>query len=68
MRGRFPGLVFSTHVYAQDPDLRAVVANGQRLMEGGRIDGAVVRAITETGAVVEFEGYLVDIPIIAEWQ
>ncbi|MDH3644635.1 MAG: hypothetical protein OES38_21185, partial [Gammaproteobacteria bacterium] len=27
VRARFPGLAFSTHIYADDPSLRAVVAN-----------------------------------------
>lgn len=65
---RFPGLAFSTHVYAEDPSLRAVVINGTRLTEGDAIDGTVIEQITETGVLVAFEDYLVEIPVIAQWQ
>ena len=35
-RQRFPELEFSTHIYADDADLRAIVVNGTRLEEGDR--------------------------------
>ena len=68
VRARFPGLVFSTHIYAEDPSLRAVVANGKRMVEGDEIDGAGVTQITESGVVLAFENYLIEIPIVAEWE
>ncbi|MFP6837665.1 MAG: general secretion pathway protein GspB [Pseudomonadales bacterium] len=67
-RKRFPGLVFSTHIWADDPGLRAVVANGRRLVEGDEIDGVAVHRITENGVILSFENYLVEIPVVAEWQ
>jgi len=67
-RKRFPGLAFSTHIYADDPSLRAVVANGHRLLEGDEIDGVAVERITEDGVIVTFENYLVEIPVVADWQ
>ncbi len=39
VRQRFPGIAFSTHIYSADADLRAIVANGERLTEGERIRG-----------------------------
>jgi general secretion pathway protein B len=68
IRGRFPGLAFSTHIYAEDPSLRAVVANGRRLLEGDEIGGAAVQRITDNGVVMAFENYLVEIPIVADWE
>lgn len=67
-KGRFPGLAFSTHVYAEDAYLRAVVANGTRLQEGDRLDSVTVEEITEEGVIVAFENYLVEIPVIESWQ
>jgi hypothetical protein len=67
-RERFPDLAFSTHIWADDPGLRAVVANGNRLVEGDEIDGVAVERITEVGVIVSFENYLVEIPVVADWQ
>lgn len=67
-RARFPGIAFSTHIYAEDVDLRAVVANGQRLVEGDRIRGLRVAEITETGVVLGFESYEVEVPIVTDWD
>lgn len=68
VRRRFPELNFSTHVYADDPDLRAIVVNGTRLMEGDRIGNVTVREITEDGAVFAFEGRLVAVPVLEDWN
>jgi general secretion pathway protein B len=68
VRARFPGLAFSTHIYADDPSLRAIVANGERLAEGDEIGNATVAQITEQGVIVEFERYLVEIPVVSEWD
>lgn len=67
-RARFPGLAFSTHIYADDPSLRAVVVNGRRLTEGDATAGATLEHVTATGVVMEFENYLVEIPVIDDWQ
>lgn len=65
-RARFPGLAFSTHIYGEDADLRAIVANGERLQEGDRIRGLEIVEITETGVVLAFEHYRVSVPIVAD--
>jgi general secretion pathway protein B len=66
-RSRFPGIVISTHVYAEDPALRAIVANGTRLQEGDRVAGLLIREIREDGVVLEFEPYLVEVPVFSDW-
>lgn len=68
VRARLPGLAFSTHVYAEDADLRAVVANGRRLVEGDRLSGVGIHAITETGVVLTFENYLIEVPVFTDWD
>ncbi len=67
-RARFPTLDFSTHLYASDAQLRAVVMNGQRLQEGERYGELELEEITETGVVLRFEGYLVSVPVLDDWQ
>ena len=67
-RGRFPGLVFSTHIYADDPSLRALVVNGTRMIEGDRYEALELREITEEGAVFAFEEYLVSVSVIDTWD
>lgn len=68
VRNRLPGLAFSTHVYASDPELRAVVVNGQRLVEGDRLDSLRLQEITETGVILRFENYLVAVPVLEDWE
>ncbi len=67
-RREFPQLVFSTHVYADDPALRAVVVNGQRLTEGNSLGGLYLNEITENGVVFATGDYLVDIAVLDDWQ
>ena len=48
---------FSTHVYADDRDLRAVTLDGRRLTEGDLIEpGMHLVEITETGVIVDYHG------------
>jgi general secretion pathway protein B len=67
LREAFPQLSFSTHVYADDPTLRAVVVNGTRLEEGDSLEGLVVQEITPDGAVFAYDRYLVSVPVLANW-
>lgn len=67
-RRRFPGIAFSTHIYSEDPELRAVVANGQRRQEGQRIRGLEILQITQDGVVLEFEDKRVKVPLAVDWD
>lgn len=67
-RARFPELAFSTHIYADDPNLRAVVVNGTRLVEGDALAGMRVHEITAAGAVFAFEDQLVSIAVLEDWN
>jgi len=68
VRRRFPTLSFSTHIYADEPDLRAVVVNGRRLVEGDQLGALTLERITEDGAVFLFEGRQVEIGVLEEWD
>lgn len=68
VRVRVPGLLFSTHVYSEEADLRAVVANGRRLVEGDRFGALTLVEVTATGVVMRFETYLIEIPIVGLWE
>ena len=67
-RARFPELSFSTHIYADDADLRAIVVNGTRLEEGDRLGNLSLSEITEDGAVFRFEGRLVQVSVLDGWN
>jgi general secretion pathway protein B len=67
-RQRFPDLEFSTHVYADDADLRAIVVNGTRLLEGDRLGNLRLHEITEEGAVFRFEDRLVSVSVLDAWN
>lgn len=67
-RARFPDLEFSTHVYASETAMRAVVVNGQRLTEGDQFEDVTLEEITESGVVVRFENYLVTIAVLENWD
>lgn len=68
VRRRFPALSFSTHIFADEADLRAVVVNGQRLVEGDRLGELRLERITEDGAVFLFEGRLVEVGVLDGWN
>ncbi len=65
---RFPELSFSTHLYASDAELRAVVVNGQRLREGESFGTLTLHRITEDGVVFRFENYLVSVSVLDDWD
>lgn len=64
----FPELEFSTHVYAEDPGLRAIVANGRRLTQGDSIEGLKLQEITQEGVVFLYQHYRVTISVLALWD
>ena len=62
-------LTFSTHVYADDPTLRAVTLNGRRLVEGDTIGAGVqLKQITESGVVLEVNGRDVPLEVLQDWR
>jgi general secretion pathway protein B len=67
-RAGFPGLAFSTHIFADDPALRAVVINGTRRTEGELVEGMTIEEITEGGVVLHFGEYLVEISVLESWE
>ena len=67
-RQDFPKLEFSTHIFADDPALRAVVVNSKRLAEGESIGEMVLRAVTEDGILVDYRGYRVAVSVLEEWN
>lgn len=67
-RQRFPELEFSTHIYADDADLRAIVVNGTRLEEGDRLGSLRLEEITEDGAIFRFEDRLVSVSVLDAWN
>lgn len=60
---------FSTHVYAEDPSLRAVTLHGRRLVEGDLIEpGMRLIEITETGVIVDYHGKRMAFDVLQDWR
>lgn len=69
LRSRIARLTFSTHIYADDPAMRAVSIDGQRLREGQSSDaGYRVDRITPNGVVLDVDGQRVAIDVMARWR
>ncbi len=49
----YNGFNYSTHIYTDDPELCAVVIDGERLTAGDSFKGLKLIAITETGVIFE---------------
>ncbi len=60
---------FSTHVFADDPQLRAVTLDGRRLTEGELIaPGMWLLEITESGVVLDFNGERIEFDVLQDWR
>lgn len=65
-----PGqFAFSTHVYADDPTMRAVTLNGRRFVEGDTLSAGVqLKEITETGVVLDIDGRAFAMEVLQDWR
>jgi general secretion pathway protein B len=61
-RAALPALKLSVHVWNNDPAQRFAIVDGQRLVEGATIGGAVVGEIRRDGVVLELNGRRVLLP------
>lgn len=63
VRGALPPLKVSMHVWAEQPQRRILIVDGQRIGEGARLaDGVRVEAIRRDGAVLDLRGRRVLLP------
>ena len=74
---RFNSFNYSSHIYTDDPELCAIVINGQRLSAGDLFEGMEVVAITEEGMVFgssrlssqgQREQLHVAVSVIEQWE
>ena len=64
-----PAFEISTHVYADDPEFRAITVDGRRLVEGDQLaNGWTLATITETGIVMERNGERVVRDVLQDWH
>jgi general secretion pathway protein B len=62
-------ITFSTHVYSDDPAMRAVTMHGKRFVEGDMIGSGIRLAeITETGVVLEANGRRIPLEVLQDWR
>lgn len=67
-RAAFPKLEFSTHIFSDDPEMRAVVVNARRLQEGQSLGEMVLKAVTEDGIIVDYRGHQVALSVVDSWE
>ncbi|MCR9261468.1 MAG: general secretion pathway protein GspB [Pseudomonadaceae bacterium] len=76
-QSKFNNFNYSSHIYTDDPELCAVVINGQRLSAGDVFEGMEVIAITEEGVVFgssrissqgQVEPLHVAVSVIEQWE
>ncbi len=61
-------LEFSFHVYAEKPEQRAIIINGQRMTEGERISTELsLREITPNGVLIQFQHLLLLVDVLEQW-
>ena len=66
---RLAAMRFSSHIFASDKDLRMVVVDGRRMVEGDTFgDGIHLHQITEDGVVFEYRGERYPIDILSQWD
>lgn len=62
-RKALPPLKLSMHMWSDDPARRFLILDGNRLGEGDRVGNAVVTAITPDGAVLDWNGRRIRLPM-----
>lgn len=68
-QGKLPPLDFQTHVYSSNPAKRWVKVNGVEYREGDEIaQGVILERIEQTLCQIRFEGEVVEIPALYDWQ
>lgn len=66
---QLPDLVFSSHIFASDADLRMVNINGKSLREGDEVsEGLRLGAITEEGVVLIYRDYRFEVSVLRDWS
>lgn len=68
IRARIPPLRFSTHIYAEEAAWREVGINGRIHGEGDRIQGMRLERITETGVILELDGWRFRVSVLENWD
>ena len=66
---QIPDMKFSSHIFADDADLRMVAINDSVMRKGDRIAGDVVlKEITEDGVIVTFRHYTIAMSVLRDWS
>ncbi|MDN3684261.1 general secretion pathway protein GspB [Vibrio sinaloensis] len=61
--------IFQTHVYSSNPNKRWVKVNGTEFSEGDVIaQGVVLERIEQNLCQLRFEGEVIEVPALYDWQ
>jgi general secretion pathway protein B len=66
---QIPDIVFSSHIYANNPSLRVVNINNRNFREGDYISSDIkLLGITEDGVVLSYLHYSIEMSVIRDWS
>lgn len=66
---QIPDMVFSSHIYADDPTFRMVNINGKIMHEGDMVtNGLQLVRITEDGVVLNYRQYTFEVSVLHDWS
>lgn len=66
---QIPDLVFSSHLYSDEPDFRMVNINGRMIREGDMVAGELkLREISEEGVILGFRHYVFEVSVLRDWS
>ncbi|MAI42019.1 MAG: general secretion pathway protein GspB [Candidatus Azotimanducaceae bacterium] len=69
LKNQIPKMKFSSHIFSSDSSLRSVTINNQIYQEEDMLtDELYLQEISEDGIIVRYQGYLVQISFLDEWQ
>ena len=69
VQAQIPDLVFSSHIYADDPSFRMVNINGRMIREGDRLNNNLqLIQITEDGVVLQLDEHTFEVSVLRDWS
>lgn len=64
-----PDLSFTSHIYSNEPELRAVTINGRSVREGESVgNNLTLVEITEDGVILRYLHYTIEMSVIRDWS
>lgn len=66
---QIPDLVFSSHLYSEEPSFRMVNINGKMIREGDMVANELkLLEISEEGVILGFRHYVFEVSVLRDWS